>query len=204
MTNRDELSASAKHKFVEAAARAKNPLEKLPVQCDSYKSKTSEEFKLYCRAKSDMDAKTLKWTFKLAEQNVGPYYKQLKMGWKPKIKQAELNKNWARFLVALNQQNQPVAYTMFRFDMDDGDCVLYCYEIQISPEYQRKGLGKFMMETLESCARFWQLEKIMLTVLNNNESSLKFFKTLGYVTDETSPDVLQEADYQILSKTMLG
>ncbi|KAM8705331.1 hypothetical protein ACLKA7_009749 [Drosophila subpalustris] len=151
-----------------------------------------------------MDAKTLKWTFKLAEQNVGPYYKQLKMGWKPKIKQAELNKNWARFLVALNQQNQPVAYTMFRFDMDDGDCVLYCYEIQISPEYQRKGLGKFMMETLESCARFWQLEKIMLTVLNNNESSLKFFKTLGYVTDETSPDVLQEADYQILSKTMLG
>jgi len=51
-----------------------------------------------------------------------------------------------------------------------------------------------MMETLESCARFWQLEKIMLTVLNNNEDSLVFFKTLGYVTDETSPDVLEEAD----------
>ncbi|KAH8419121.1 hypothetical protein KR222_005600 [Zaprionus bogoriensis] len=202
MTNEDTLSAAAKHKLIEQAARAKNPLDSLPY--DSYKASTQEEFKLYCRAKGDMDAKTLKWTFKLAEQNVGPYYKQLKMGWKPKIKQGELNKNWARFLVALNQQKQPVAYTMFRFDMDDGDCVLYCYEIQISPEYRRKGLGKFMMQTLEACARLWQLEKVMLTVLNNNEDSLTFFKALGYDKDETSPDILQEADYQILSKPMLG
>lgn len=124
MTNEDTLSAAAKHKLIEQASRAKNPLDTLPY--DSYKSNTSEdEFKLYCRAKGDMDAKTLKWTFKLAEQNVGPFYKELKMGWKPKIKQAELNKNWARFLVAQNQQKQPVAYTMFRFDMDDGDAVLY-------------------------------------------------------------------------------
>ncbi|XP_017967402.1 N-alpha-acetyltransferase 40 isoform X2 [Drosophila navojoa] len=123
MTNRDDLSSAAKHKFVEAAARAKVPLETLPYE--SYKSPSGEEFKLYCRAKSDMDAKTLKWTFKLAEQNVGPFYKQLKMGWQPKVKHSELNKNWARFLVAQNDQKQPVAYTMFRFDMDGGDCVLY-------------------------------------------------------------------------------
>ncbi|XP_030564030.1 N-alpha-acetyltransferase 40 [Drosophila novamexicana] len=204
MTNRDELSSAAKHKLIEAVAREKNPLDRLPGIYDSYKSSSGEEFKLYCRAKADMDAKTLKWTFKLAEQNVGPFYKQLKMGWQPKIKQSELNKNWARFLVAQNQQKQPVAYTMFRFDMDDGDCVLYCYEIQIAPEYQRKGLGKFMMQTLESCAKIWQLEKLMLTVLNNNENSLMFFKALGYAKDETSPDILQEADYQILSKSMLG
>lgn len=82
--------------------------------------------------------------------------------------------------------------------------LLYCsYEIQISPEYRRKGLGKFMMKTLEACARHWNLEKLMLTVLNNNENSLIFFKALGYTKDETSPDVLQEADYQILSKSML-
>ncbi|KAH8311404.1 hypothetical protein KR044_006109 [Drosophila immigrans] len=200
MANRDELSVSAKHKLIQAAAREKNPLQTLPH--DSYKS--DEEFKLYCRSKGDMDDKTLKWAFKLAEQNVGPFYKQLKMGWKPKIKQSELNKNWARYLVALNQQNQPVAYTMFRFDMDDGDCVLYCYEIQISAEYRRKGLGKFMMQTLEACARHWKLEKVMLTVLNNNENSIKFFKTIGYVTDETSPDVLKQEEYQILSKSTLG
>lgn len=77
------------------------------------------------------------------------------------------------------------------------------YEIQISPEYRRKGLGKFMMQTLEACARHWKMEKVMLTVLNNNETSINFFNALGYTKDETSPDVLQEADYQILSKSML-
>ncbi|KAH8404691.1 hypothetical protein KR215_007107 [Drosophila sulfurigaster] len=202
MAHRDELSAGAKHKLIQAAAREKNPLEKLTY--DSYKSNAGEEFKLYCRTKGDMDDKTLKWAFKLAEQNVGPFYKALKMGWKPKIKQSELNKNWARYLVALNQQKQPVAYTMFRFDMDDGDCVLYCYEIQISPDYRRKGLGKFMMQTLEACARHWSLEKVMLTVLNNNDNSQKFFKSIGYITDGTSPDVMKLEEYQILSKSTLG
>lgn len=61
-----------------------------------------------------------------------------------------------------------------------------------------------MMQMLEACARLWKLEKVMLTVLNNNDNSLTFFKALGYAKDETSPDVLEEADYQILSKSMLG
>jgi len=60
------------------------------------------------------------------------------------------------------------------------------------------------MSTLEDCARLWHLEKVMLTVLNNNEASISFFKQLGYVKDEISPDVLEQADYQIFSKSMLS
>ncbi|XP_017041879.1 N-alpha-acetyltransferase 40 [Drosophila ficusphila] len=202
MANKDELSQGAKQRLVENAARAKNPLETLNYQ--SFKASSGEEFKLICKTKSDADSKLLKWAFKLAETNVGPYYKELKMGWQPKIKNADLNKNWARYLVAQNDKKENVAYTMFRFDMDHGDCVLYCYEMQVAAEYRRKGLGKFIMGILEHCARHWHLEKIMLTVLNNNEPSISFFKQLGYVKDEISPDVLEEADYQILSKSMLG
>ncbi|XP_016952179.1 N-alpha-acetyltransferase 40 [Drosophila biarmipes] len=202
MTNQDELSQGAKQKLVETAARAQNPLESLSYQ--SYKAPSGEEFKLICRTKTDADSKLLKWAFKLAETNVGPYYKQLKMGWQPKIKQAELNKNWARYLVAQNEKKENVAYSMFRFDMDHGDCVLYCYEMQVAEEHRRKGLGKFIMSILEDCARLWHLEKIMLTVLNNNETSISFFKQLGYVKDEISPDVLEQADYQIFSKSMLS
>ncbi|EDW53390.1 N-alpha-acetyltransferase 40 [Drosophila sechellia] len=202
MRNQDELSQGAKQRFVETAARAKNPLESLSYQ--SYKAPSGQEFKLICRAKSDADSKLLKWAFKLAETNVGPYYKQLKMGWQPKIKAAELNKNWARYLVAQNEQKENVAYAMFRFDMDHGDSVLYCYEMQVAAEYRRQGLGKFIMSTLEDCARLWHLEKVMLTVLNNNDASICFFKQLGYDKDEISPDVLEQADYQIFSKSMLS
>ena len=32
--------------------------------------------------------------------------------------------------------------SVFRFDMDFDDDVLYCYEIQLEPEVRRKGLGQ--------------------------------------------------------------
>ncbi|XP_068155930.1 N-alpha-acetyltransferase 40 [Drosophila tropicalis] len=202
MTNRDELSAAAKQKFVEAATRSKNPLDSLPYS--SFTSPCGEKFKLICSAKNDLDAKTIKWACKLAEQNVSPFYKLTKIGWQPKIKQAEHNKAWARYLVAQNEKNENVAYAMFRFDLDNGDCVLYCYEMQVASNYQRKGLGRFIMKLLEDCARHWHLEKIILTVLNNNENSKLFYKALDYQKDETSPDVLEEADYEILSKSTLS
>ncbi|XP_017142890.1 N-alpha-acetyltransferase 40 [Drosophila miranda] len=202
MGNQDELSTGAKQKFVEAAARAKNPLDTLPYE--KYTAPSGEEFKLICRTKSDADAKTIKWAFKLAEKNVGPYYKQLKMGWQPKIKAAEHNKNWARYLVAQNDKKENVAYCMFRFDMENYDCILYCYEMHVAASSQRKGLGRFMMQALEDCARHWNLEKVMITVLNNNENSISFYKKLGYSKDETSPDVTEEAEYQIFSKATLG
>ncbi|KAH8355880.1 N-alpha-acetyltransferase 40 [Drosophila serrata] len=202
MPNQDELSQGAKQRFVETAARAKNPLESLSYQ--NYKAPTGEEFKLLCRTKTDADPTMLKWAFKLAETNVGPFYTQLKMGWQPKVKKSELNKKWARYLVVQNDKKENVAYSMFRFDMDHGDCVLYCYEMQVAAPYQRKGLGKFMMQILEDCARHWHLEKLMLTVLNNNEQSISFYKQLGYGKDEISPDVLEEADYQIFSKSLLN
>ncbi|XP_037956441.1 N-alpha-acetyltransferase 40-like [Teleopsis dalmanni] len=92
---------------------------------------------------------------------------------------------------------------MFRFDMDYGNSVIYCYEMQIETAYRRKGLGKFMMETLENCAKHWQLEKVILTVLNNNINAMSFFKTIGYILDDSSPDVLEKAEYKILSKCTL-
>lgn len=43
--------------------------------------------------------------------------------------------------------------------------MLYVYDIQLEPEAQRKGLGKFMMQLMELIARRAQMEWVMLTVL---------------------------------------
>lgn len=203
MTNSTEtaITAASQQKAIEKAARSKNPLESFP---DSFKySCPHGDYTLYCKTKSDMDSKTLKWAFKLAEKNVGPYYKESKMGWQPKMKQNDLNKNWARYLVALDKAKNPVAYAMFRFDLDYGNAVLYCYEMQIETESQRKGLGKFMMTALENCAKHWEMEKVVLTVLKNNPIASEFFSKIGYTLDETSPDVLEKAEYEIFSKKLI-
>lgn len=53
------------------------------------------------------------------------------------------------------------------------------YELQVEAEYQRKGLGAFMMKALEDMALYWKMEKVVLTVLKNNPDACKFYKRLG-------------------------
>lgn len=118
------VSVAAQHKAIEKSAKEKNPLEPF-VQDFAMHSHDGAQYSLYCKWKSDMDAKTLKWAFRLAERNVSPFYKAGAIGWQPKVKQADLNKNWARYLVVVDKDKKPVAYSMFRFDMDYGQSVLY-------------------------------------------------------------------------------
>lgn len=123
MTNTIVNNTANQHRNIENASRSKNPFDSIPdVLC--FKSNASA-FSLYCKTKNDMDGKTLKWAFKLAERNVSSFYKELSMGWQPKVKQSDLNKAWARYLVAVDGNKTPVAYSMFRFDLDYGHSVLY-------------------------------------------------------------------------------
>jgi hypothetical protein len=73
----------------------------------------------------------------------------------------ELKEDTAKFIIAFdkNNNNKPVAFTHFRFDIEDEREVIYwlvlyeerytdvvSYEIQLDNSVQGKGLGKFMMQ----------------------------------------------------------
>lgn len=60
---------------------------------------------MYCKKYENMTPKALKWAWKLAERNVSQHYKDCSLGWQPKIKQADMNKKWARYLVATEGQD---------------------------------------------------------------------------------------------------
>lgn len=74
--------------------------------------------------------------------------------------------------------------------------------MQIEKEYQRKGLGKFMMTALERMAKMYEMEKLILTVLSNNSDGITFFKSLGFSRDDSSPDASENTGYDILSKLL--
>jgi len=59
-----------------------------------------------------------------------------------------------------------------------------------------------MLQILELLAFRANLTKVVLTVFLHNPNSIKFFKSLGYKVDETSPvqTLVDEFDYEILSK----
>lgn len=123
-SSRSNYKAS-QQRLLECASRSRYPLLFDTEQLYYSHKDQNYNYKLFCRHKDDMDKNLLKWVFKLAERNVGDLYKATTIGWQPKVKQTDLNKPWARYLLVQNSVNQPVAYAMFRFDMDYGYCVLY-------------------------------------------------------------------------------
>lgn len=115
--------ATEQQQAIEKAARESNPMAALSQEM-TFKE-NGVELKMICKTKSEMAPKDLKWAWKLAERNVSQHYKDCSLGWQPKMKQADMNKNWARYLVAKEEKGAPVAFCMFRFDLDYERSVLY-------------------------------------------------------------------------------
>lgn len=136
-------------------------------------------------------------------------YENSSWGWSDKKKRDEMTEDKAWYLLAKCESGKAIGFSHFRFDLDEGDEVLYCYEIQLESNVRGKGLGKFLMQILEMMAHRAQMKKVMLTVFKENERAINFFgKIMKFQTDETSPaiwDPMNPEDYcyDILSKTLI-
>lgn len=154
----------------------------------------------------DLDKDTVNWIFQLTSSNMKTLYEQSDWGWSDREKREELTDSRAWYLLARTLEGVPVAFSHFRFDLEEGDEVLYCYEIQLEKQVRRKGLGKFMMQILELMAHRYDMLKVMLTTFKHNSEAHNFFRTkLKYEVDEISPEPsMYEEDfsYIILSKTI--
>ncbi|CAH1957097.1 unnamed protein product [Acanthoscelides obtectus] len=188
--------------IVAEANKLVDPLEPFPVFRKFNKNGLSVE--LFVNRSTDIENEVKQWAFELTKKNMQLKYEQCSWGWNDKTKEEELFDEAAWYLVAKNvEDGKLLGFSHFRFDMDEGLEVLYCYELQLDSLIQRKGLGKFMMQILELVAFKNNMKKVILTVLKNNQYS-NFFKNIGYVVDETSPEDDPEEDeyypYEILSK----
>lgn len=185
---------------VEKANKLEDPMEPFPVFRKF--NKNGIEAELFVKRMADLDEQTKDWAFNLTKRNMQSKYEQCSWGWSDAKKLEELTDESAWYLIAKSvSDNIPLGFSHFRFDMDEGIEVLYCYELQLEPFVQRKNLGKFMMQILELIAFKNNMRKVILTVLKNNQYS-KFFKAIGYEIDESSPmdDEEESFSYEILSK----
>uniref|UniRef100_A0A674HEW0 N-alpha-acetyltransferase 40 n=1 Tax=Taeniopygia guttata TaxID=59729 RepID=A0A674HEW0_TAEGU len=105
-----------------------------------------------------------------------PSYEQSEWGWKEREKREELRDERAWYLLAREPGHGPVAFSHFRFDVECGDEVLYCYEVQLESRVRRRGLGKFLLQILQLVANSTQMKKVMLTVFKHNHGALQFFR----------------------------
>jgi ribosomal protein S18 acetylase RimI-like enzyme len=145
------------------------------------------------------------WIFAITARNMKEYY-DTAWGWSDKNKRQELFEEHSRYLIA-TVDNAPIGFIHIRFEMERLTVLLYVYELQIETEYQRKGLGRFLMQAAEFIALKRKMEAVMLTVFKANTAARQFYEKMKYQTHSTSPDRdpedALEACYEILYKPLI-
>jgi ribosomal protein S18 acetylase RimI-like enzyme len=157
---------------------------------------------------SSLGVERLSIVMDMFETNMGKLYQQSSWGLDLESKRRELDHPEARYLFVHKNDDcddtKPIiGYCHFRFEVDDYDypsCVVcFVYELQVHSQYQGKGIGKYLMGLIHRIAAKAGLNKVMLTVLNANVKARKFYDTLGYHIDVTSPSQHGEnVDYEIM------
>ncbi|EFX05426.1 gcn5-related n-acetyltransferase [Grosmannia clavigera kw1407] len=92
---------------------------------------------------------------------------------------------------------------------EEGQPVVYCYEIHLKPELQGTGLAGLLLGFLYTIAYNLPLiAKVMLTCFLSNERALRFYRKQHFVVDPIAPEIRQlrgktvVPDYTIMSKAV--
>lgn len=129
------------------------------------------------------------------------------MGWKPDAKLEEMQDPDLRYIIVRDHSSHIRAFTSLMPTLEDGEAVVYCYEIHLKPELRGTGLADVLMGCLETVAGNVEvMKKVMLTVFTSNTRAREFYRRRGFEEDETSPrprklrGVVKRPDYAIMSK----
>uniref|UniRef100_A0A8C6FXN2 N-alpha-acetyltransferase 40 n=1 Tax=Moschus moschiferus TaxID=68415 RepID=A0A8C6FXN2_MOSMO len=142
---------------VDAVNRLGDPLEAFPM-FKKY-DRNGLNVSIECKRVSGLEPATVDWAFDLTETNMQTIEKR-----------EEMTDDRAWYLIARENRSVPVAFSHFRFDVECGDEVLYCYEVQWESKVRRKGLEKFLIQILQLMANSTQMKKVLLTVFNHSHS----------------------------------
>ncbi|KAI9572905.1 acyl-CoA N-acyltransferase [Boletus coccyginus] len=175
-----------------------------------------KNFSFTVKATSDTCDDERAQIWRLFEENMHELYRSSSFGWNPQQKKTEIFDPLSRFVIARDISDPAndlpssgvVAYSIFRFEREDRQNVVYCYELQVSKDSRRFGLGRSLTQMLSDIGAQWGMTKVMLTVFKANRAAMSFYKSIGFTIDGTSPDMSEdseggaegECDYSILSR----
>ncbi|OJJ44605.1 hypothetical protein ASPZODRAFT_27259 [Penicilliopsis zonata CBS 506.65] len=188
------------------------------------KNEREEDYRTEIYTSETLPGEIFEKCFRLIESTSSKTYLDSSIGWSPLKKRKEMKLPDMRYII-LQPHSQDTSsltdglsekdndcdfgFLSFMVTYEDGQDVLYCYEIHLSPAAQGKGLGEMLMKTYEDIGQRIGLKKCMLTVFRVNEGARRFYARLGYGVDEYSPPprilrngTVKEADYLILSKRL--
>jgi ribosomal protein S18 acetylase RimI-like enzyme len=142
------------------------------------------------------------WAFEIISRHMRHLYEGA-WGWSDTKKRQELFGERSRYLIAV-KDTRPIGFIHIRFEMEERESVLYVYELQIEDQYQRKGLGRFLMQAAEFISFKNGLDGVQLTVFIANAAARTMYQGMKYQPHWTSPELSGDptapSTYQILFK----
>lgn len=115
-----------------------------------------------------------------------------------------------RYVLVKDPTGSVRAFTSLMPCYEEGQPVVYCYEVHLKPDLQRTGLGSLLLGFQQTIAfNLPPVSKVMLTCYKSNDGAYNFYKKLGFGVDEISPETrtlrggkVFVPDYVILSKAI--
>ncbi|KAI1192452.1 acyl-CoA N-acyltransferase [Nemania serpens] len=149
---------------------------------------TRIQYSLHLVGAGGLSSADLDSCFHLIEETSRAHYESSTVGWKPATKLTEMKTPELRYILVKDPAGVVRGFTSLMPTYEEGEPVIYCYEIHLKPELQRTGLGSLLMSFLESIAsRTPTVEKVMLTCFLSNPKALAFYKSSGFAEDPISP-----------------
>ncbi|KAL0476485.1 NAA40 [Acrasis kona] len=117
----------------------------------------------------------------ILESNMKPLYLDSKVKWSLDQKRDEMTFHNMRFLVcAERSSNQIVGFSTFMFDEEDGEAVLYLYELQVRGKNRKQGIATHLMSLVEDIALTTGMSHVVLTVFLKNTVAMSMYVKRGY------------------------
>ncbi len=96
--------------------------------------RTKETYTLEFKSPSAMDPDDLMACYSLVEETSRPLYEASPDGWQTDEKQAEMRSPEMRYVLVRDGNRSVRAFTSMMPTYEEGQPVLYCYEIHLKPE----------------------------------------------------------------------
>ncbi|KAM0287039.1 hypothetical protein ACHAQH_000724 [Verticillium albo-atrum] len=149
---------------------------------------TGKPYKLSLRQPACMTSDELQACYDLVEKTSGDDYRASIDGWHPKKKMVEMKSAELRYILVHNEDDDLRGFTSLMPTWEDGEPVVYCYEIHLEDELHGTGLAALLMGFQQTIAESIPLiEKVMLTCFKSNAKAQAFYRKLGFEKDALSP-----------------
>ncbi|KAI3557801.1 acetyltransferase [Colletotrichum abscissum] len=172
--------------------------------------KSGTSYTLSLKSPAQLAQSELKACFDLIDYTSGADYRASKDGWRPAHKMREMKSEGLRYiLVKKSGSSAPDAatagndesevcgnaaedkicgFTSLMPTFEEGEAVVYCYEIHLLEELRGTGVGRTLMDYLVKVAESIPIiEKVMLTCFIANADARAFYEKLGFEIDALSP-----------------